>query len=274
MNNIKKIYDYIAYSVFRLRGRKPWTIGYSAYKKKVILAHLNNNDFNTHSLKEKYGYRLDERVIEYPWLFSRLPSGKGNLLDAGSALNFEFLLNRALLKTKNIYISTLAPESSFFPKKNISYIYEDLRNCCFRDNFFDFIVSISTIEHIGMDNTFIYTKDKTKNENKPNSHVDAIKEFKRILKPGGKLFITVPFGKLKNHKWFQVFDAKMIDDIIKTFSPCESNESYFKYEPSGWTVSSRESTKEATCFDINVQKKYDSDFAAFSRAIVCLEIIK
>lgn len=273
MNIIKKIKDGIAFSIFLLSGKKPWSFGYSVYRRKEIVAYLNNN-FNTQSLKKNYGYRLDERVVEYPWLFSRLPSGNGNLLDAGSALNFDFLLNSKLLRTKNIYISTLAPESYFSPEKNRSYIFEDLRDCCFKDDFFDFIVSISTIEHIGLDNTVIYTTDQTKNENNPDSYIEAITEFKRILKPGGKLFLTVPFGKHKNHEWFQVFDARMVDSILDTFSPYEAIESYFKYEPSGWTVATRESSKEATCFDINVQKKYDSDFAAFSRAIVCLEITK
>ena len=157
-----------------------------------------------------------------------------------------------MLSEKKIYISTLAPESSFFPEKNISYIYEDMRDCCFKDNFFDFIVSISTIEHIGLDNTLLYTDDETKKENNPNSYIDAIKEFRRMLKPDGKLFLTVPFGKRKNHKWFQVFDAEMINDILNTFSPTEINESYFKYEPSGWAVATRESSSEATCFDIHV----------------------
>ena len=42
-----------------------------------------------------HGFRLDERIVEYPWLFSRLPSGAGNLLDAGSVLNYEFLLSQS-----------------------------------------------------------------------------------------------------------------------------------------------------------------------------------
>jgi SAM-dependent methyltransferase len=274
MNLIKKIKDDIELAIFHFNGKKPWKTGYSVYKKKNIVKHLNNNDFNVNSLKTNYGYRIDERIIEYPWLFSILPSGKGNLLDAGSALNFDFLLNRDKLKTKNIFISTLSPESSFFPKNNISYIYEDLRDSCFKDNFFDYIVSISTIEHIGLDNTYMYTNDETKNENIPDSYIEAIIEFMRILKPNGKLYITVPFGIRKNHGWFQVFDAHMIDVILNTFSPSEAKECYFKYEPNGWTVATRESSKEATCFDINVQKGYDPDFAAFSRAIVCLEITK
>ena len=171
MSIIKKIIEFIEFTIFVLSGKKPWKLGYSVYKKREIIAHITSGDFNTNLLKKGYGYRLDERVIEYPWLFSRLASGKGNLLDAGSALNFDFLLNNKLLRSKNIYISTLAPESSFFLKKNISYIYEDLRDCCFKDNFFDNIVSISTLEHIGLDNTLIYTDDETKNENNPNSYI-------------------------------------------------------------------------------------------------------
>jgi ubiquinone/menaquinone biosynthesis C-methylase UbiE len=44
-------------------------------------------------------------------------------------------------------------------QNNISYVYGDLRNTILKDQCFDEIVCISTLEHIGMDNTMLYTKD-------------------------------------------------------------------------------------------------------------------
>jgi len=149
-----------------------------------------------------------------------------------------------------------------------------LRSSCFKDNFFDYIVSISTIEHIGLNNTLLYTADVTKNEHNPHSYLEAIKEFRRILKPGGKLFLTVPYGKHKNHIWFQVFNSFMVDELINTFGPKKAEEAIFQYEKQGWGLSTREKAKNATCFDINITKQYDWDFAAFSRAVLCLEMIK
>lgn len=262
------------YQHFLNSGKLPWTRGYEIYKRRTISEYIDNKIFRAETLIEGYGFRIDERIVEYPWLFSRLPIGSGKLLDAGSALNFPYIFEREPLNSKNIFISTLAPEKCYLGKKKVSYVFEDLRKSCFKTNFFDHIVSISTVEHIGLDNTLLYTDEIEKNENNSSSYKFAISEFYRMLKPGGTLYLTVPFGKHKNHKWFQVFDAKMVSDLINTFEPRHFHEWHYGYEQTGWVVSTREKSKDATCFDINVQKDYDSDFAAFSRGIVCLELVK
>lgn len=271
---LKKIYNQIAYLLFIANGKKPWGIGYSGYKQKKIIEIIAQRDFDANKLPQSYGFRLDERIVEYPWLISQLPLNEGKLLDAGSTLNFDFILSNNVFASKKMYISTLAPEANCYWKKGISYIYEDLRETCYKDDYFDWVVCLSTIEHIGLDNRMLYTDDISKNENNSETYLLAIKELYRILKPGGVLYITVPFGKKKNHGWFQVFDSKEIDNLIEVFSPKSFIENHFKYEPDGWRVSSRYESKDATCFDIHHQKNYDSDYAAFSRAIVCLELIK
>lgn len=271
---IGQIVNKFDYAFFIANGKKPWNRGYNVYKNAQILKAIAQEDFDFNKLPLNYGLRIDERIIEYPWLLYRLPLCEGKLLDAGSTLNFDFILTHKVLESKKIFISTLAPEGNCYWKGCISYIYEDLRETCYKDDFFDWVVSLSTIEHIGLDNTMLYTNDISKTENNHGTYLQAIKEFHRILKPGGVLYITVPFGKKKNHGWFQVFDSKEIDNLIEVFSPKSFIESHFKYEPDGWRVSSRYESKDATCFDIHHQKSYDSDYAAFSRAIVCLEMVK
>jgi len=274
MDFLTKIYYEIACILFVINGKKPWGIGYEGYKKKKITYILKSGDFNLNELPTGYGLRVDERIVEYPWLLSRLPSKKGILLDAGSVLNFDFILQQNNINTKRVIISTLAPESRCFWQKGISYVYEDLRETCYKDHYFDWIVSLSTIEHIGLDNTMLYTTDNSKNENNPNSYLLAIKEFYRILKPGGVLYISLPFGKRKNHGWLQIFNSKMLDELIDEFSPTSIIEHHFKYKSDGWQMSSRDESKNATYFDIHKQKTYDSDYAAAARAVVCLELVK
>ena len=255
-------------------GRRPWSRGYSEHRTRCIKENIVQGVFNPKKLGKNYGLRIDERIIEYPWLFSRLPIMKGNLLDAGSVLNYQFLLENETLTSKKIFISTLAPEQSCFWKEAVSYVYEDLRNSCFKNCFFDWVVSLSTIEHIGLDNTMLFTSDKSKNENSPETFLKAVQEYKRILKPGGTLYLSVPFGRKAVYRWFQIFDSKMIDQVIETFEPSILNEYHYKYEVSGWRVSSREESAESTYFDYHTTKSYDADYAAASRAVVCLELTK
>jgi len=274
MKWLKKIYHKINELIFYINGMKPWKRGYTHYKVKKIKEALNNGKFNAKELEKGYGFRLDERVVEYPWFLSRLPEGAGKLLDAGSVLNFEFLLEHNKLKSKKVFISTLAPESFCFWKQSTSYVYEDLRDSAFKNDCFDYIASLSTIEHIGLDNTMLYTAETSKNENVGSSCLVAVQEYKRMLKPGGVLYLSFPFGKHENHGWFQIFDANMLDEVISAFGPSACNEFHYRYEPDGWRSSSREDSKDATYFDIHKRQDYDSDYAAASRAIVCLELIK
>ena len=118
---------------------------------------LDRGEFHPGKLPDGYGVDLDERIIEYPWLLSHLPSGPGLLLDAGSALNFRFLLDLPALAAKTVHICTLAPERQSFWELGISYTFQDLRRTCYRDAFFDHVVSLSTVEHIGLDNGRFYT---------------------------------------------------------------------------------------------------------------------
>ncbi len=267
-------YKRLGYISFVLTGKKPWSFGYNAYKEKHLKKVLSGGEFNVSELPPGYGYRIDERIIEYPWLLSRLPSGPGTLLDAGAILNHALIVSQPRLVEKKLFVSTLAPETVAFWKLGISYVYEDLRATCYRDNFFDWIVCLSTLEHIGLDNTLLYTQDNSKKENDINAYQKALIEFHRILKSGGTLYLSFPFGQYKDHGWFQVFDAPMVDNVIDVFSPSAVREDHFRYEADGWHISTREKSKNATCFDINVQKKYDADYAAFSRAVVVLELTK
>ena len=271
-NLIKSLYYSYGAWLYPVFGMKPWKLGYVPYKYSAIRRALAQHVLTDGSLPNGYGFRLDERIVEYAWLFSRLPAGAGNLLDAGSVLNYEFLLTQPSLVNKRIFISTLAPESNCFWSKAVSYVYEDLRDSCFSDNYFDWVTSLSTIEHIGLDNTMLYTQDEAKRESDQDAYLAAIREFRRVLKPGGTLFLSMPYGRRCTHGWFQVFDAEMVGHILKVFGAAECRETHFKYTPEGWILSDREQSKDATCFDIHIQKNYDSDFAAASRAVICLEL--
>lgn len=263
--------------MYVIRGRIPWTSGYDVYKYDYITGIINSNQleaFITGSLPYRYGYRMDERVVEYPWFFSRLKEQEKIILDAGSVLNFRQFLTNDKLATKNIYIATLYYEGRPKIPRSPSYIYEDLRDMCFKDDFFDAVCSLSTIEHIGYDNTMIYTPDASKREHDKNAHLIAIQECKRVLKKGGHFYLSVPFGTWRDHGWFQVFDTKMIKKVIDVFNPSNLTISYFKYFNNQWNYSDEVSCREGYCFDIHHNKKYELDYLAFSQCVICIDMTK
>ena len=258
---------------FIKNGSHPWTFGYNEYKWENIKRTIYS-DFNSIVGTTQFGYRIDERIVELPWLLSRLDDRPGVMLDAGSALNHLDILQHPKIRARKLFISTLAHEGSAWPESGISYVYEDLRQTCFRENFFDAIACISTIEHVGLDNTFLYTGDTSKKEQNCEDYLPFLDVMRSLLKPGGRLYVSFPFGKACNHGWFQVFDAVMVDRLIARFQPADCRETIFYYSNDCWHISTREEAAEATCFDINVQKKYEPDYLAFSRSVACLELVK
>lgn len=271
---IKQLIDASVYPLYLARGRKPWTVGYYTAKRRAIEKAIDEEMFSG-GLNPPHGYgvRLDERVVEYPWVYSRLPKDPKVMLDAGSALNHDYLVSRAPVSKAKLSICTLSPEKRCYSSCGISYVYDDLRASMFRSETFDTIVSISTIEHIGLDNTMLYTADGDKCEDDSTGFLAAVREFRRIIRSGGQCFITVPYGKAKVRGWFQVFDDAMVQSVVDEFKPSYKNIEYFGYWPDGWRSADASELAEATFFDIHQDEKFDSDFAAGARGVACMHFV-
>ncbi len=253
--------------ILELISRYLWTKKFydkfNYIKKAIDNPEIMRKFKNSEFLPEKYGFNLDERVVEYPWVLSRIPRGEKKLLDAGSALNFKVILGSLCFKDKEITLVGLTPEKERFFQENLFHVFGDIRNLSFESGYFDHIVCISTLEHIGMDN-ILYAKDQKYRENNSADFIRAIFELKRVLKKGGSLFITLPFGKYQNHKWFQQFDLFCIGQILKSFSPEKFQISYYKYSnKDGWNISN-----ENDCKDV----EYLMGITA--QAVACLELVK
>ncbi|MDP2815693.1 MAG: methyltransferase domain-containing protein [Rectinemataceae bacterium] len=236
---------------------------------RKLIASFGNND----ELPANYGDHLDERVVEFPWIFARLEHGDGRLLDAGSALNFSYLMDHGVMVQKRIVIYTLSPEG-VIKRPNISYVYGDLRHTFFQDESFDEIVCISTLEHIGMNNTMLYSADAHFEENRPEDYLQVIHEFRRLLKTGGKLLVTVPYGCYENHGWLQQFDRTMVEAVLHSFDGSTFEVAYYRYGSMGWQISSANDCSDCAYFDIHHRQGYEPDYVAAARAVACIEMIK
>ena len=267
--------------------RRPWGTGYYEYRDQYLEQVINDDKLlrdlrKAQPLPSGYGYRLDARVVEIPWLLARMRECAGFFLDAGSALNHRFILRSPALADKKITIVTLAPEGQAFWQLGVSYVFGDLRNLDFRDERFDAIACISTIEHVGMDNSMYAGKSDIARRSNPSEFLIAVRELKRTLKPDGVLYVTFPFGRYENHGWFQQFDAPLLDTLVNEFNPRQFAESIFRYDPDGWKFADRTSCAACEYFDVHTSKyidpnstiEYPPDYPAAERALACLELHK
>jgi SAM-dependent methyltransferase len=274
---LKEILDAVASPLYYLRGRPPWSVGYYSRKKSVIEQGIDKMAVQIgRPLPDAFGVAVDERAVEYPWLFDRLNRVNGSLgrvLDAGSSLNHDFILDRDPLRKADLTIMTLGPEKRCYWYKGYSYVFGDFRQTKFKDGAFDTIISISTLEHVGLDNTLLYTDDPAKAETKKNGFVDAVREFRRILAPGGRCLITVPYGKYQNFEWFQLFNKEMIELLIEAFEPSSFELEFFRYDRAGWQRASEMEVVNATAFDPHSGRGRLDDMAGCARAVACLQLI-
>jgi hypothetical protein len=181
-----------------------------------------------------------------------------------------------------MHIMTLAPEQDCFWNKGISYIFGDLRDTMIRDSYYDKIICGSTLEHIGCDNSFYTGKKVNEPEEETTIGItSAVKEMHRILKPGGCLMITVPFGIYQHLNTMQQFDSKLLSRVIETFGPYDSKKiTFIKYNMKGWEVSSLEECANSHYVEWVASLPFpytvpvEKDKAAAARAVACIMLVK
>jgi SAM-dependent methyltransferase len=259
--------------IFQATGRRPWSTGYLEARDRLLRAALKATAASGRfEPGPGYGRSMDERVVEYPWFLEKLPTGTQRLLDAGSTLNHELILQHLPLDRLRLFISTLAPEDHCYWNRGISYVFEDLRDLGFKDGFFDCVASLSTLEHIGMDNS-LYVSDTRFRESARKDYLKVMAQFRRVLRPGGTLLVTVPYGREGNHSWFQQFGREMLAELVACFGPATTDIRFFRYRPEGWKESSQEECDDASYFDIHRGLPLEADRAAAARAVACLCLI-
>lgn len=263
---------------YKKNGRQPWSIGYNEYKEDYInkeLQKYKKNQGQSFEIEENFGLGLDERCVEYPWIFYNLPKNKCKMLDAGSTFNFDFIVNHELIKNKDLDIITYYPESNKFNEKRISYIYNDLREISIKDSYYDCIVSQSTIEHIEMDNSIYGYSSENEQKNKSFEFLKAISEMIRTLKKNGTLLLTFPYGKFENHGFFQQFDHEMLEKLLTKLNIHGLSElTFMKYTSNGWEICSQQDCNEMVSFNPHTGLGKGNDGAAHCRGICCIKFYK
>jgi SAM-dependent methyltransferase len=212
------------------------------------------------------GAGKSERAVEIPWVLSRY-KGEQRVLEVGCSFaseNPEYIQGLLALNIPELHgIDISAVEAPHFIKKTA-----DIRESGYEKDFFDLVLCVSTVEHVGRDNTKYY---------KPVAEVPgdlgggaepdvkAIVEMFRILKRGGRLLVTVPFGKFVDYGWFINYDLERVNEWVRHIAPERVRREYFKYTSPGWIPCCADDLRETACGD---------NSAPAAAGLACFEIIK
>ena len=130
----------------------------------------------------------DERAIEVPWALARY-RGEHDVLDVGYALATEFWLAALAAATQREVVGVDLLEAEVPSYRSV---VADVRRLPLATDSFDVAFCVSTLEHVGADSRLPYRRGALK----------ALRELRRVLRPRGRLLLTVPCGVAERHEGF------------------------------------------------------------------------
>jgi SAM-dependent methyltransferase len=141
----------------------------------------------------------DERVIELPWVLARLRRGRA--LEVGYAFA-EAPYLAALLQAGFDELTGVDLAEADVP--GMTTVRADVRALPFETGTFDLALCVSTLEHVGADNSGYGLEA----EEDAASRLTALRELRRVVAPSGRLLVTVPCGEPEDYGWFRQDDVR------------------------------------------------------------------
>ena len=141
----------------------------------------------------------DERLVEVPWVLSRLRSGR--VLEVGYAFAEPAYIAALVDAAPGELVGVDLTEAEV---PGFETVVADARELPFPDASFDQVLLVSTLEHIGADNE-VYGVGGAADD---TGRGVALRELRRILRPAGSLLVTVPLGEPCDYGWFRQEDVR------------------------------------------------------------------
>ncbi len=167
---------------------------------------------------------------------------------------------------------TLAPEPLSYPDLGVSYVYADLRDLPYRDGYFDTIVSLSTLEHVGHGQHEVRSRSARPEATRVRLCDRRSPSSSGCLHRTARMLVSVPYGAREDHGWFRQFDADDVRELIAATTSTPSSVAVFAYSSKGWERSSLESAAEARYRDHRETPELADDLAAAARAVACIRL--
>jgi O-antigen chain-terminating methyltransferase len=173
---------------------------------------------------------MSERVVEVPWVLSRY-RGERRVLDIGSAnghpVYLSYLNRLAVSSLHGVDLSTRRVDG-------LTMTRADVRQMPYMDESFELILCVSTIEHIGRDNTRYQAVGALEGA----GDVSALAEMRRVIVGAGRILITVPFGRLEYQDWFKQYDLDAWSSLVTRAGLMVDEQAVFAHTEAGWTLAS------------------------------------
>jgi 2-polyprenyl-3-methyl-5-hydroxy-6-metoxy-1,4-benzoquinol methylase len=146
---------------------------------------------------------ISEQTVENAMVLANIPAGARSVLDFGGV---ESLLP--------ITLAALGYRVTVWDQRRYAFAHP-LLQVITRDIFapppaelqlFDMVVSVSTIEHLGFGSYGDITAD--------DADAKGVAALWSLLKPGGRMIVTVPAGRAAVHPGFRVYDRERIGRVF------------------------------------------------------------
>jgi SAM-dependent methyltransferase len=167
----------------------------------------------------------DERVIEIPWVLSRLVPG-GRVLEVGYA----FAEPTYLAGLVRAGVELVGVDLAEHDVDGMERIVADVRSLPLADESVDQVLLVSTLEHVGADNTAYGVES----EADPGSRAAALRELGRVLRPGGRMLVTVPLGEPGDHGWFRLDDVRGWTRLFRSAGLFVEEQEAYELTTEGW----------------------------------------
>ena len=144
----------------------------------------------------------NERVVEVPFILQHLTDVEGlDVLDFGCTESPVPLY----LASRGARVVGVDLRPYGFEHPNLRFLNGDLLQLNLPAASFDAVLSLSAVEHAGLDvyGSDIYDRGDFK----------VMREFHRLLRPGGRLLLTVPFGIATMTAGMRVYDSAGLDQL-------------------------------------------------------------
>jgi SAM-dependent methyltransferase len=169
----------------------------------------------------------DERVIELPWVLSRLrPNAR--VLEVGYAFAEPAYLG-ALLRSE---VELVGVDRATLDVEGMETVVADVRDLPFADDTFDQVLLVSTLEHIGADNSVYGLEPEPEDGVEPR--IAALRSLRRVLRSDGGLLATVPLGEPDDYGWFRQEDVRGWTRLFARAGFFVAEQEAYELTPEGW----------------------------------------